>query len=85
MGKFSSLVDYCRNQKFREFELPFHKTEAIIGSKLPASAGRSQYWANVANCAGPVRLAKKDTPYATFFVAGSKRVRLEQRYERQSL
>lgn len=75
MGKFAPLADYCREQRFREFELPFHKIESIISSKLPESALRPQYWANVASEAGPVRSAMKDTPYETFLVAGSRRVR----------
>ncbi|GFM28602.1 hypothetical protein [Novosphingobium sp. PY1] len=75
MAKFGPLADYCSQQKLREFELPFHRIEAIIGDKLPASAERPQYWANVVDGTGPVRLAMKNTPYETFLVAGSRRVR----------
>jgi hypothetical protein len=79
MAKFEPLAEYCRQQKFREFELPFHKIEAMIGEKLPPSAQRPQYWANVVDGTGPVRAAMRDTPYETFLVAGSKRVRFERK------
>lgn len=80
MAKFQPLADYCSQQTFKEFELPFHKIEAIIGSKLPSSAHRPQYWANVIEGTGPVRSAMKDTAYNTFLVAGSKRVRFERKF-----
>lgn len=78
MGKFTPLADYCREQTLREFELSFLKIESIIGSKLPDSALRPQYWANVIHGTGPVRSAMKSTPYETFLVAGSRRVRFER-------
>ena len=80
MAKFDALAAHCREQMFREFELPFHKIEAMIGSKLPDSALRPQYWANVVSGSGPVRAAMKDTPYETFLVAGSKRVRFQRKF-----
>lgn len=80
MGKFTPLADYCREQTLREFELSFIKIESIIGSKLPDSALRPQYWANVVDGTGPVRTAMKDTPYETFLVAGSRRVRFERKF-----
>jgi hypothetical protein len=80
MSKFAALAAYCREQTLREFELPFHKIEALIGSKLPDSALRPQYWANVVDGTGPVRAAMRDTPYETFLVAGSKRVRFQRKY-----
>jgi len=80
MAKFDALAEYCQGQKLREFELPFHKIEAIIGAKLPASAERPQYWANVVDGTGPVRAAMKNTPYETFLVSGSRRVRFERKF-----
>jgi hypothetical protein len=79
MGKFTPLADYCNEQSFGEFELPFHKIEAIIGSKLPDSALRPQYWANVVDGTGPVRSAMKATSYETFLIAGSRRVRFQRK------
>lgn len=75
MNKYKALAEYCQKQKLSEFELPFFKIEGIIGSKLPPSAERPQYWANVVDGTGPVRTAMKDTQYETFLVAGSRRVR----------
>lgn len=80
MAKFTALADYCRTRSLREFELSFLKIESIIGSKLPDSALRPQYWANVVDGTGPVRMAMKDTPYETFLVAGSRRVRFERKF-----
>jgi hypothetical protein len=80
MSKFQPLADYCHQQTLREFELPFHKIEALIGEKLPASALRPQYWANVVDGTGPVRSAMRDTPYETFLVMDSRRVRFQRKY-----
>jgi hypothetical protein len=80
MAKFDPLADYCRQQSLREFELPFHKIEALIGEKLPPSALRPQYWANVVDGSGPVRSVMRETPYETFLVEGSRRVRFQRKY-----
>lgn len=79
MTKFQPLADNCRQQTRREFELSFQMIEGIIGDKLPASAARPQYWANVVSGGGPVRAAMRETAYDTFLVAGSRRVRFERR------
>lgn len=79
MAKFEPLAEHCRQQTLREFELPFHKIEAIIGSKLPASGHRPQYWANVVDGTGPVRSVMRHTQYETFLVEGSKRVRFQRK------
>ena len=79
MAKFAALAEYCRNQRFQTFDLPFHKIEAIIGEKLPASAKRPQYWANTAAASNPVRAAMKDTQYETFLVSGSNRVEFRRK------
>ena len=79
MGKFEALAEYCRQQTLREFELSFVKIEALIGSKLPDSALRPQYWANVVDGNGPVRSAMRNTLYETFLVAGSRRVRFARK------
>jgi hypothetical protein len=80
MAKFDALADYVRQQTLREFELPFHKIEALIESKLPDSALRPQYWANTVDGGGPVRRVLRDTPYNTFLISGSRRVRFERRF-----
>lgn len=80
MAMFEPLAEYCRQQSLREFELPFHKIEALIGKELPASALLPQYWANVVDGTGPVRTAMRDTPYETFLVKDSRRVRFERKF-----
>ena len=79
MAKFDALAEYVLSQKLREFELPFYKIEAIIDAKLPDSALRPQYWANTTEGGGPVRRALRETPYDTFLIHGSRRVRFERR------
>jgi hypothetical protein len=80
MAKYDALAEYVRQQTLREFELPFHKIEAIIEDKLPESALRPQYWANTVDGGGPVRRVLRDSPYDTFLISGSRRVRFERRY-----
>ena len=80
MAKFDQLANYCRDQTLREFELPFHRIETLIGSKLPPSALRPQYWANVVDGTGAVRSVLRETPYETFLVEGSKRVRFARKW-----
>ena len=79
MGMFDPLAHYCCEQSLREFELPFHKIEAIIGRKLPDSSLRPQYWENVVEGGGPVRTAMRETPYDTYLVMGSRKVRFAKR------
>lgn len=79
MAKFDALADYCRQQKFQTFDLPFHKIEELIGEKLPPSALRPQYWANTTSATGPVSKAMRGTPYEAFLVSGSKRVEFRRR------
>ncbi|HET6534758.1 MAG TPA: hypothetical protein VFG41_01135 [Sphingomicrobium sp.] len=80
MAKYDALAEHVRQQTLREFELPFYKIEAIIGAKLPDSALRPQYWANTVDGGGPVRRVLRDTPYDTFLISGSRRVRFERRF-----
>jgi hypothetical protein len=80
MAKYDALAEHVRQQTLREFELPFYKIEAIIGAKLPDSALRPLYWANTVDGGGPVRRVLRDTPYDTFLISGSRRVRFERRF-----
>lgn len=80
MAKFDKLAAHCREQTLREFEMPFYKIEELIEAKLPESAKRPQYWANTTAATAPVRSALIDTPYDTFLVEGSKRVRFQRRF-----
>ncbi len=80
MAKFEALAAYCNGQTLRTFDLTFAKIETIIGSKLPDSALRPQYWANTVDGGSPARRALKSTPYETFLVAGSRRVEFRRRF-----
>jgi hypothetical protein len=80
MAKYDALAEFVSSQTLREFEMPFPKIEAIIESKLPDSALRPQYWANTVDGGGPVRRALRRTPYDTFLISGSRRVRFERRH-----
>jgi hypothetical protein len=79
MAKYDPLAEHVSKQNLREFEMPFYKIEQLIGEKLPESALRPQYWANTVEGGGPVRRALRKTPYDTFLISGSKRVRFERR------
>ena len=79
MSKYDALAEHVRKQTLREFEMPFYKIEELIGSKLPDSALRPQYWANTVDGGGPVRKVLRGTPYDTFLISGSRRVRFERR------
>jgi hypothetical protein len=49
MAKYDPLNAYLRRRGSAELELAFEEVERIIGSKLPASASRPQWWANETN------------------------------------
>ena len=79
MAKYDALAEFVNQQTLREFEMPFFKIEALIGAKLPDSALRPQYWANTVDGGGPVRKVLRKTPYDTFLIIGSRRVRFQRR------
>lgn len=78
MKKFDLLADHLRSQTLGTFELTFAQIEALIGSKLPKSAYRPQYWANTTAASGPVASALKNVNYDSFLVAGSKKVQFRR-------
>lgn len=49
MAKYDPLEAYLCRQKSEELELAFADLERIIGTALPASASRPQWWANERN------------------------------------
>ena len=49
MAKYDPLQAYLSRRGSAELELAFEEVERIIGSKLPASASRPQWWANETN------------------------------------
>jgi hypothetical protein len=76
MSKYDALRDYLRQRKEPEFSLTFKDIEKIIGTPLPTSADRPQWWANVkdANTTHVQRNAWRDADYDAFLIAGSDRV-----------
>jgi hypothetical protein len=46
MAKYDPLENYLRRRGSAELELAFQEVERIIGSKLPTSASRPQWWGN---------------------------------------
>ena len=80
MSKYDPLRDHLRKQPFREAVLTFKAIEDIIGSPLPASAARPQWWANVKDkhTTHVQRNAWGDAGFNAFLIAGSRRVRFER-------
>jgi hypothetical protein len=46
MAKYDPLESYLSRRGSVEIELAFEEVERIIGSKLPDTASRPQWWAN---------------------------------------
>ena len=46
MPKYAPLYDYLRRKPGPEVDLSFVQIERILGSMLPKSASRQQWWAN---------------------------------------
>lgn len=46
MAKYDPLQAYLARRASPEIELAFEEVERIIGTSLPESAGRPQWWAN---------------------------------------
>jgi hypothetical protein len=79
-NKYDPLGQYLRRQTFNEVVLTFREIEEIIGSSLPSSADRPQWWPNIQNQAqmSPQRQACWAAGYETFLIAGSRKVRFRR-------
>ncbi len=77
MSKYAPLRDYLRMQKLREFVLTFKEIENVIGSTLPKSADRPQWWANTKDTqySSPQREAWRAAGYDAFLLHGMDKVR----------
>ncbi|HWE71546.1 MAG TPA: hypothetical protein VG328_00180 [Stellaceae bacterium] len=76
MSKYDPLRDYLQNQRFKEIVVTFADIEAILGSSLPKSAERPQWWANIVGESSHVqREAWRDAGFDAFLIAGSNKVR----------
>lgn len=49
LAKYDPLQSYLIRRGSAELELAFEEIERLIGSRLPASASRPQWWANEAD------------------------------------
>jgi hypothetical protein len=80
MSKYAPLRDYLQLQHHREFILSFGEIEDIIRDRLPASADRPQFWANVRrqDFNNVQREAWRVAGYEAFLIAGSQRVRFRK-------
>ncbi|MGH8291527.1 MAG: DUF7662 domain-containing protein [Steroidobacteraceae bacterium] len=80
MSKYAPLRDYLMRQKYREFELTFKEIEAIIGGRLPSTADRPQWWANVSDPATThvQREAWRSAGYDAFLLRGSDKIKFRK-------
>lgn len=74
MAKYDSLETYLARQRAKEFELDFIELERIIGSELPVSAARPQWWANETNTDSShvQRDAWRNAGYDAFLLPGKR-------------
>jgi len=78
MSKYDPLRDWLRRQHLRDLELSFAEIENILGSRLPASRERPQWWANQRAPGRPQREAWRLAGYDAFLVRGSNRVKFRK-------
>jgi hypothetical protein len=76
MSKYDGLRDYLLQQTGPEFSLTFVEIEKAVGFKLPKSAERPPWWANVTDplTTHVQRNAWREAGYDAFLVPGSDRV-----------
>jgi hypothetical protein len=71
MAKYDLLRDHLMRQTHREFDLTFRQIEDIIGTSLPRSADRRQWWANLRGTSTHVqREAWRAAGYDAFLIKG---------------
>ena len=74
-SKYDLLRDYLNGQRFSELTLSFRDIEKIIGSHLPRSAERPQWWANETSKVGYLqRRAWLDAKFDAFLIPGARKV-----------
>jgi hypothetical protein len=80
MSKYDPLREHLRKQSLREIILTFEEIEALIGGRLPASADRPQWWANVTDkqTTHVQRDSWRDAGFNAFLIAGSDKVRFQK-------
>jgi hypothetical protein len=80
MSIYDPLCEYLKRQSLREITLTFAELERILNRKLPPSAQRPQWWANVRSASGghTQRTAWRDAGFDAFLIAGSKKVKFKK-------
>jgi hypothetical protein len=70
MARYDPLETYLTRRGEEEIELGFEEVERIIGTVLPASASRPQWWANEADPASRhvQQRAWRDAGYEAFLL-----------------
>ena len=81
MGKYDALGAHLKRQRAERFELSFADIERRIGSFLPKSAQRPEWWANEQNPLSRHVQCKAwlGNGYLACLVQGEERVRVERR------
>jgi hypothetical protein len=77
MAKYDPLRDHLKRQRMVDFELTFAEIERVIGSMLPNSAARPQWWSNIKDpdTTHVQRNAWREAGFDAFLIAGRDRVR----------
>lgn len=80
MSKYDALRNYLRKQTLGEIVLTFAQIESVIGTQLPPSASRPQWWENATdeNTSHVQCKAWLSAGYNAFLIAGSSKVRFEK-------
>jgi hypothetical protein len=81
MAKYDPLGNYLRRKGGAELELSFADIERIIGTMLPNSAARPQWWANevAADSRHVQARAWLGAGYEAFLIRDAERVRFARR------
>lgn len=81
MGKYDPLEGHLRRQKTATYDMTFRDIERVIGSLLPKSAHRPEWWANEQNPATRHVQCKAwlRAGYRASAKVGDERVRFERR------
>ncbi|GLQ54884.1 DUF7662 domain-containing protein [Devosia nitrariae] len=76
MAKYDQLAKHLKSAYPREVVLSFEDIEGVLGSRLPRSADRPQFWANtVAEARHIQREAWRQAHYNAFLIADARAVR----------
>ncbi|HEU4968987.1 DUF7662 domain-containing protein [Sphingomonas sp.] len=78
-SKYSPLREHLASKPRGEFQLSFAEIERVLGFKLPASANRPQWWANVTGGGHPHSRSWQDAGFDAFLVEGFRRVRFRSK------